>query len=428
MPQGGIVTTYSDITERVRAADALEKANEGLEARVRERTAELTEVNRALAIAKAKADEANLDKTRFLAAASHDVLQPLNAARLYATSLAERQAGSRDATIANNIDASLEAVEEILSALIDIARLDTGRMDPEIGAFALNDLFEQLKVEFAPLAKERGLDLRIAATSVWVRSDRRLLRRVLQNLVANALKYTKSGGVVVGVRRRGDNAVFQVSDSGPGIAQSKQTLIFKEFERLEETASDVRGLGLGLSIVDRIGKMLQHRVNVLSEQGRGSTFTVQMPRTPPEVRPTTAASPAPAGTMQLTGLMVLCIDNEPSVLDGMDTLLSGWGCTVLKADTTKSALERIAAAGQAPPHIVIADYHLDFGSGLDAIAAIRKHLRVDLPAVIITADNSPEVQRDVRGAGHALLRKPVKAAALRALITQLTLRRAIAAE
>jgi Na+/proline symporter/signal transduction histidine kinase/ActR/RegA family two-component response regulator len=425
MPQGGIVTTYSDITERVRAAEALRSANEGLEARVRERTAELTDVNRALARAKAQAEEANLDKTRFLAAASHDVLQPLNAARLYATSLAERQAGGGDAGIARNIDASLEAVEEILGALIDIARLDTGRMDPEIGAVPLNDLFEQLKVEFAPLARERGLDLRIVPTRLWVKSDRRLLRRVLQNLVSNAIKYTRRGGVVIGMRRRAGKVVFQVSDTGPGIAASKQALIFKEFERLEETARDVRGLGLGLSIVERIGKMLVHRIGVASTPGRGSTFTVEMEATAAVALPA-ATVQGYVGGLQLTGLTVLCIDNEPAVRDGMATLLGGWGCRVVTADAAATAIA--AAAGQPAPDIIIADYHLDFGSGLDAIATLRRHFRRDVPAVVVTADASLEVQRVVREAGHALLRKPLKAAALRALITQMTLRRAVAAE
>ena len=278
MPQGGIVTTYSDITDRVEAAEALARANETLEGRVRERTAELLEVNKALAVAKRKADEANLDKTRFLAAASHDVLQPLNAARLYVTSMVERPLDGHEATLARNIDASLEAVEEILNVLIEIARLDTGRMEPDLTVFPLNEVLQRLAVEFEPMARSKGLDLRVVPTSAWVRSDRRLLRRVLQNLVSNGIKYTPAGKVLLGVRRRGDDVSVQVWDTGHGIPKGKRSIIFKEFQRLEETANSVRGLGLGLSIVERIGKVLQHPVHLESIPGRGSVFSVDLPR------------------------------------------------------------------------------------------------------------------------------------------------------
>jgi Na+/proline symporter/signal transduction histidine kinase len=420
MPQGGIVTTYSDITERMEANEALARANETLERRVRERTAELTEVNRALEIAKALADEASHEKTRFLAAASHDVLQPLNAARLYASSLAERQAGTPDASIARNIDASLEAVEEILGALIEIARLDTGRMDPEVTSFALSELLEQLAVEFFPLARESKLELRILPTTLWVRSDRRLMRRVFQNLVSNAIKYTRSGGVLVAVRRRGDAVVFQVSDTGPGIPQDQQLAIFKEFKRLAGTEG-ARGLGLGLSIVDRISRMLGHPVEVASRLGRGSTFRVVMPGAEP-IAPTVRLSAAvPAAVSRLTGLKVLCVDNEPAVLDGMRTLLTGWGCQVFQAAST--AQVRNASILAEPPDIVLADYHLDVGTGLDAIMVVRQRFGGTIPAIVITADNSPEVQREITELGYGLLRKPLKAAALRALITQSTLQR-----
>ena len=311
MPQGGIVTTYSDITERVAASEALARANETLERRVRERTAELTDVNEALAVAKRKADQANLDKTRFLAAASHDVLQPLNAARLYATSLVERTVGGQEATLARNIDASLEAVEEILGVLIEISRLDTGRLEPEITVFPLQEVFERLEVEFQPLAREKGLELRMVATQSWVRSDRRLLRRILQNLLSNAIKYTTAGKVLFGVRRHGDRLAVLVCDTGPGIPASKHALIFKEFERLPQTASAVRGLGLGLSIVERIGKVLGHRVQLRSALDRGSTFAVELPPAEPRVSAEPVAAMTPSAG-RIAGLTVLCIDNEPA--------------------------------------------------------------------------------------------------------------------
>jgi Na+/proline symporter/signal transduction histidine kinase/ActR/RegA family two-component response regulator len=427
MPQGGIVTTYSDITERVEAAEALARANETLEGRVRERTAELLEVNEALAVAKRKADEANLDKTRFLAAASHDVLQPLNAARLYVTSLVERRLGGQEAALVHNIDASLEAVEEILGVLIEIARLDTGRLEPDISEFALQDVFERLEVEFLPLAREKGLELRVVETGAWVRSDRRLLRRVLQNLVSNAIKYTPRGRVLLGVRRRGESLVVQVLDTGPGIPQAKRSLIFKEFSRLEETASTVRGLGLGLSIVERIGRVLDHAIDLRSVPGHGAMFSVTLPRADPRLADGGATALPAVG--RIAGLRVLCVDNEPAVLFGLRALLEGWGCTVSTAGGGAEALARCQDLG-GDPDIILVDYHLDSGTGLQAVAQLRAAAGAQEPAavIVITADHSAEVQREARLAGCALLRKPLKAAALRALMYQLGRRRAVAAE
>ncbi len=426
LPQGGLVATFSDITDRVAAANALARANETLERRVRERTAELLEVNAALAIAKSKADEANLDKTRFLAAASHDILQPLNAARLYATSLCERSLAEGEHQLARNVDASLAAVEEIFSALIEISRMDAGRLEPDMSEFPLAEVFSQLMVEFEPMAREKGLRLSSAKTSLWVRSDRRLLRRVLQNLVANAIKYTRSGSVLLGARRRGAEVEVQVLDTGPGIPADKQTVIFKEFQRLEGPGSNVRGLGLGLSIVERIGRVLNHPVHLNSVPGRGSTFSVRLvraeKRAAPIVQPAAQARPG-----SLAGLAVLCIDNEAVVLTGMEALLTGWGCSV---KTAPSAAEAVAllAEGRIDPEIVLADYHLDSGTGVDAVQRIRKTLNRNVPAVIITADHSLDVQREVKSHEFQLLRKPLKAAALRAILTQLTTRRQAAAE
>src|SRR5581483_3801099 len=256
MPDGGIVSTFTDITPTVKAAEELERANESLERRVRERTEELTRLNAELGRAKAEAEEANISKTRFLAAASHDILQPLNAARLYVTSLVERQAGGTDACLVGNIDASLDAVEEILSALLDISRLDTGAMKPELVTFRIDELMRQLEVEFAPLAQEKKLQLRFVHSSLAVRSDRRLLRRLLQNLISNAIKYTPKGRVLVGCRRRGGRLVIHVCDTGLGIPDSKKRAIFQEFHRLDEGARAARGLGLGLSIVERLARVL----------------------------------------------------------------------------------------------------------------------------------------------------------------------------
>ena len=424
MPQGGIVTTYNDITERVEAAEALSRANENLERRVRERTAELTEVNSELAEAKAKADEANLDKTRFLAAASHDILQPLNAARLYTTSLVERKKRGEESRLLRNIDLSLESVEDILNALLDISRLDTGAMRPEFGVFAVDELLQQLKLEFEPLAKDGGLEFTVQPSSLFIRSDRRLLRRVLQNLISNAIKYTATGKVLLGCRRRGDQIEVQIHDTGPGIPHDKKSFIFKEFQQLDTNLAGTRGLGLGLSIVERIGRVLDHPVDLKSTPEAGSMFSVTIPvADPAEAKAERAEVRAPAG--QLVGTAVLCVDNEAEILDGMQALLSNWGCEVVTALGSKTAVEALKETSFVPD-LVLADYHLEDENGPAAVAAVRNALGYDLPAVIITADRSPEVQQEIKELGMHLLRKPLRPAALRAVMAQTRIRRAAA--
>ncbi|MBN8941593.1 MAG: PAS-domain containing protein [Rhizobiales bacterium] len=417
LPDGGVVTTFTDVTASVDAAEELERANETLERRVRERTEELTRLNGELARAKAEADEANLSKTRFLAAASHDILQPLNAARLYTTSLVERRGESADADLVQNVDASLEAVEEILGALLDISRLDAGAMKAEVTSFRIDDLFRQLAVEFAPMARQKGLTLRFVASTLAVRSDRRLLRRLLQNLVSNAIKYTAKGGVLVGCRRRGAKLSLEVHDTGPGIPQSKQRIIFHEFQRLEQGSKTARGLGLGLSIVERIARVLDHKLTVRSRLGKGSTFAVETPIAP--ALPAVAAGPAPAPlrAAPLDGLVVLAIDNEPKILEGMRALLSGWGCRTLIASGWRAAHDQLNET-LAIPDVLIVDYHLDEGNGLDVVMQLRWRFGATLPAILITADRSPEVRDRAQDKNVHLLHKPLKPAALRALLAQ----------
>ena len=267
MPGGGFATSYSEVTEHVETATQLAAADETLEQRVHERTAELTSLNVELSRAKIAAEEANLGKTRFLAAASHDLLQPLNAARLYVSSLMEQQARARvgddaDRTLVRKLDTSLGAVEEILGALLDISRLDAGRLLPERQDMALGGLFEALRVEFAPLAERKGLDLRILATGLAVNSDRRLLRRILQNLLSNAVRYTPAGKILMGARRRGTQVMIEVHDTGSGIPVEQQNLVFREFQRFAVAPGAEQGLGLGLSIVDRIARVLDHPVGI----------------------------------------------------------------------------------------------------------------------------------------------------------------------
>ncbi len=424
MPQGGIVTTYTDITDRVEAAEALARANETLERRVRERTAELTKVNRELAKAKSKADDANLGKTKFLAAASHDILQPLNAARLYTTSLVERKRRGEDGRLIRNVDASLEAVEEILGTLLDISRLDAGAMKPELSVFPVADLLMQLKLEFEPIAKDRGLDLRVHTSSLSVKSDRRLLRRVLQNLISNAIKYTDQGRVVLGCRRRSGNRLeVQICDTGPGIPKNKQREIFKEFQRLNTNSVGTHGLGLGLSIVERIGQVLDHDVRLESRNRLGSVFSVVLPVAEPRAERRASSPRSVAG--QIAGCTALCLDNEPAILEGMETLLTGWGCHVLKATGSDEAVAQVRASSR-PPEIILADYHLDDETGLDAVRAVRRELGLDVPAVVITADRSREVQETVLAEGLQLLRKPLRPASLRAVMAQSRIRQAAA--
>ena len=417
MPQGGVVTTYTDITDRVEAAAALARANESLERRVKDRTAELTEVNVALGEAKRKADAANQDKTRFIAAAGHDILQPLNAARLYTSSLTEIAGGTEADDLARRIDGSLEAVEEIIGALLDISRLDAGAMEPEFSVFAVSDLFERLRVEFEPHATAKGLDLRFVHSSIFIHSDRRLLRRMLQNLVSNAIKYTESGRVLIGCRRRGENVSIQVIDSGKGIREEDRATIFKEFQRLESDARKVRGLGLGLSIVRRMAEVLDHPVTMESQFGKGTTFAISLPIREPQAHSITAKSGRQLGH-NIAGTAVLVIDNEPEIVEGTKILLTGWGCDVLPACSEGEARVKLAKANWQPD-VILADYHLEDTLGTRTILALRRQLAREIPAIVITADRSAEVQQEISTYGFTLLRKPVRPAALRAAIYQL---------
>jgi Na+/proline symporter/CheY-like chemotaxis protein/PAS domain-containing protein len=427
MPDSGIVTTFTDITPTVKAAEELERANESLERRVQERTEELTRLNTELGRAKGEAEQANISKTRFLAAASHDILQPLNAARLYVTSLVERQRGGSDSQLITNIDASLDAVEDIFGTLLDISRLDTGAMRPEIVGFRIDELLRQLEVEFTPLAQEKGLNLKFVPCSLAVQSDRRLLRRLLQNLVSNAIKYTPNGRVLVGCRRHDGGLRIDVYDTGLGIPASKKQAIFQEFHRLEQGAKAARGLGLGLSIVERIARVLDYKITVNSSIGRGSQFSVEVPLSaaiPPRQQPRGARE---VDRVQLSGITVLCIDNELAILDGMETLLAGWGCRVLKAADLEAAIT-LVAEGKITPDGLLVDYHLDQGNGIAAITELRRRFGAGLTAILITADRSPRVREDARANGIQLLNKPIKPAALRALLTQWRMQRLAAAE
>jgi Na+/proline symporter/CheY-like chemotaxis protein len=417
MPDGGIVATYTDITAAVEADLMRQKAAEMLEQRVADRTAELTHVNQALARAQAAAEEANLGKTRFLAAAGHDILQPLNAARLYSTALSEKLGRSETSEFARNIDSSLEAVEAILGMVLDISRLDTGALKPEVSVFRLDKLLTQIATDFTPLARKKALKLRVVPSSIVVKTDRNMLRRLIQNLVSNSIKYSRSGGILLGVRRRGAFVELQVLDTGIGIPQHKLKLVFREFTRLDEGMREAEGLGLGLSIVDRIARLLAFPLSVRSVQGKGTTFTLRIPvsNAPVPVEETRSRR-GHARALELTGLDVLCIDNDADILSGMETLLSGWGCNVTTL-RNGAALRAFCANRSTAPDVIVADYHLIHENGIDMIGYTREHFKTEIPAILLTADRSKEVRQRAEEENITLLNKPLRPAALRSLLS-----------
>jgi Na+/proline symporter/signal transduction histidine kinase len=427
MPGGGLVITFSDVTPSFEAAEALERANATLEKRVRDRTEELTRLNSELALAKSTAEDASISKTRFLAAASHDILQPLNAARLYVTSLVERQSGGEDSRLVENIDDSLEAIEEILGALLDISRLDAGAMTTSVTNFKIGDLMRSLEIEFAPIARAKGLKLTFVPCSLPVQSDRLLLRRLLQNLISNAIKYTPRGRVLVGCRRRGQSLQIGVYDTGVGIPVQKRGEIFKEFHRLEQGARIARGLGLGLSIVERLARVLGHGIALDSIASGGSLFSVTVPTAKAVNHTAAVTSATPLAKTPMAGTLIACIENDAAILDGMKTLLSGWDAEVIAVGDPESAIEAIEAANKRVTGLLV-DYHLDRGNGLAAIRDIRKKFGETIPAILITADRSPHVRAAAREENVAVLNKPVKPASLRALVGQWRTQQMVAAE
>src|SRR3954469_21808068 len=428
MPGGGLVITFSDVTPSFEAAEALERANATLEKRVRDRTEELTRLNSELALAKSTAEDANNSKTRFLAAASHDILQPLNAARLYVTSLVERQhAGGEDFRLVENIDDSLEAIEEILGALLDISRLDAGAMTPSITSFKMADLMRSLEIEFTPIARAKGLQLIFVPCSLPVQSDRALLRRLLQNFISNAIKYTPRGRVLVGCRRHGRSLQIGVYDTGVGVPALKRTEIFKEFHRLEQGARIARGLGLGLSIVERLARVLNHGIALDSNAGGGSVFSVTVPIAKAINYTAAVTSATPLSRTPMSGALIVCIENDAAILDGMKTLLTAWDAEVIAVTDPDAAIEAIEAAGGRVTGLLV-DYHLDRGHRVAALRDIRRRFGDNIPAILITADRSPHVRAAAREENIAVLNKPVKPASLRAVLGQWRTQQMVAAE
>ncbi|MBZ9882234.1 hybrid sensor histidine kinase/response regulator [Mesorhizobium sp. CA10] len=401
-----------------------------LENRVRNRTEELhatlrrlEQSNIDLSAAKESAELANLSKTRFLAAASHDVLQPLNAAHLSVSALAEVQASDEGRKLVRQVERSLETMEDLLRTLLDISKLDAGVVQPEIVDVSLEALFSSLRSDFLPEAAKKGLSLKFRPVNVAVRSDRTLLRRILQNILSNALRYTRSGGVLVGTRHRGDTIRIDVADTGCGIPEDQREAVFEEFHRGTSTLADAGlagGLGLGLAIVRRMAAALGHPVTFSSKVGRGTIFHIDVPVGMAAAEPAMAAADIerPRG-YGLFGTKVLLVENDMDVLSAMTSLLERWQCLVRAATSTDDALDLLGDTAWVPD-IIIADQHLDGGDlGTSTIAEVRDYLGRTVPALIVTADGSEPVAKAARAAGIELMRKPLKPAQLRALLAHL---------
>lgn len=417
MPGGGFVMSFTDITAFREAEQALTEANEGLEQRVSERTQELSQLNVALTEAKGHAESANQSKTRFLAAVSHDLMQPLNAARLFSAALSHQEEGlsSEAQKLVQHLDSSLRSAEDLISDLLDISRLENRKINPDRKAFAISELFDTLGAEFMALAQEQGLTFRVRGSRLRVDSDIKLLRRVLQNFLTNAFRYAK-GPVLLGVRRRGEELCLEVWDRGPGIPEDKQQVIFEEFKRLDshQTRAE-KGLGLGLAIADGLCRVLGHTLRVRSWPGRGSVFSVSVPLARTQTAPVSAA--AESNGKLLSGARVLCIDNEDSILIGMNSLLSRWGCQVWTARNREECAALLSDGVR--PQLALVDYHLDHGdTGTELMAWLRTTIGEPVPGVVISADGRPETVAQVHAAGLDYLAKPVKPAALRALLSR----------
>jgi len=402
MPGGGFVATFTDVTAFRRSEADLKRIAETLEQRVGERTAEL-------AAAKAEAERANQAKTRFLAAVSHDLAQPLNAAHLFTHALAQRLQHEDYREAVRNIDSSLTSAEGLLSGLLDISRLDSGRMQANVRAFALAEWMRGLAAEFRVLAEERGLELHCIVAHATLRSDPQLLRRVVQNFLANAVRYTKQGRILLGCRRRGTHLSIEVWDTGAGIAESDRDVIFEEFRRLGRGGE---GMGLGLAIAERIARLLDHPLRLHSRPGHGTMFAIEVPLAPAS---TTPNEPLAIAVSALPRYRVLVVDNDAAVLKAMQALLEGWQCEVAAA---RSGEQARALFGAGRFDVLLLDYHLDDGmTGLDLRDSLGPAARA-LPAVIISADHGDALRAAVAASGCQLLHKPLKPLALRSLLAR----------
>ncbi|GEP02767.1 ATP-binding response regulator [Methylobacterium oxalidis] len=397
-----------------------------LEGRVRSRTEELTGLmrrlersNEALVAAKEEAETANRSKTRFLAAASHDLLQPLNAARLSVSALTDLPLTPDAVAIASQVERGLQTIEDLIKTLLDISKLDAGIVRPVVKPVALRDLIGGLGASFKPFAERKGLRLRVRGPDLVVASDVVLLQRILQNLVSNAVRYTESGGVLIAARRRGETCRIEVVDTGRGIGEGERDLVFEEFYRGGggkggEGRGEEPGLGLGLSIVRRMAQALGHPLDLASRPGHGTRMALTLPLGTEEAAEEIRAAPI---ATRLSGARILIVENDQSTADALQRLLRNWDAEV-SAYRDLAGVAAGVAAGLVAPDLLILDYHLDDGAcGLDVAAYLRDIAQAPLPVIVTTADYSPEIESAVSGIGAELVHKPIKPAQLRSLLT-----------
>jgi PAS domain S-box-containing protein len=392
----GFRTSVRDITERKLSEDALRQAH-------------------------VEAERANRAKSRFLAAASHDLRQPLQAAHLFAAALRIGLERRDDLELLGSIEDALKAGNALLDALLDVSRLDAGVLTPKFREFAVADLLDQIETEFSEAAREKGLALRVLVSSMIVRSDPTLLGQILRNLVSNAVRYTERGRILVGCRRAGAGLAIEVLDTGIGIASNKIERIFEEFYQIGNPERDrKRGLGLGLAIAAGVAKLLDHPIEVRSEPGRGSLFRVLVPLSESGIEIAAAPPPRPAApTVRPSDALLLAIDDDPDQLEAMTVLFGRLGYRVLAADSAATALTKLSQNGAAPD-VIIADYRLRDGfTGANAIGHIRRSLGRNLPGLILTGDTEPARLAEASASGFELLHKPIEARLLQDAIERL---------
>jgi len=373
----------------------------------------------ALIVQKDEAERANAAKTRFLAAASHDLRQPLHALGLFVSALRKKIRKPDTREIVSNIDNSVTDLQGLFSVLLDISRLDAGVIQPEVTSVSVQELFDRLARDFSPAAVAKGLALRFVATRAVVVCDRALLDRIVRNLVSNAVRYTDSGGIVVGCRRHGQRLQIQVCDSGIGIAPAERGNVFQEFYQIGNPERDRnKGLGLGLAIVERLAALLKLPLALHSVPGRGSCFTIGIPRAAESSAAIPDEMPAPL-IGRLRGALIVVIDDERAVRQGMQVLLADWGCDSVLAASGDDALAELAIRGRAPD-VILADYRLREGrTGPEAIRAVQAAWGENIPAIIVTGDTAPERLREAQASGFRLLHKPLPPARLRAVLAHL---------